>query len=999
SFLAIFLFAAFPGAASAQGLKLRLDPADGVVNLKDAGGENCLKRQTVRSGRSNVSADRFVAPPGDCPVVRVTPYFENAAARPSERTIVKILPRTPLIRTTAVIVQGANTFEASQAAKDRVAAAKTARDAAFTTVSGTRGAARNAALRVYVAAVKEHEAAKNEYFKSKLEAERLAPGSKVITTDSINPDYRPEGYVPVRGDQYATLGRDYFLTDGQIVLNEDGTIDPPFFEVRALELNLLRDKTALFGLYVSTGDKKYGAVAAEFGVLFKAPPKKPNKPTVELYFVPDSSIEVKEGKEGVRLGIRTSGNSSPTFRGTILTKVAAAASPVRLKARLHDPITGKSIAADADIRLKLAQLPPGLLQGATSTTTYRAFAESTITYQSTKRGDRVYQPMQETLTIRAGETSAITADFLILPATGLAREETLPAPVIVDAAGDPVDTEIRTVGHTVTVTGTSRSGANSQLQSVSVPASQEVVETPTDSKRSSALGMPVVGGHVDAVIDRTSTRLGAVAVQVRIRADDTSSANSVDTSDFLRRNLDGSFVPLAAFADHYDFLVPPPSAPYQGTPPTNQLVNRHRIPVWLRHDGLAEGPETFKLRIANGNRNTEQIITIPANGSAELKAGYAAADGGKVSGSLTLKGEDFGIQVKAAGGGLTYENSGRTLLLAFTDTTGRDGSGAADGILSGDELSTTATWTFNSAQLALTVDSANLPANLQASQFPGATLPALPDAPPVVGFTEATALTVTESGATSDPVMQLQITPPLNKPATLEIVAIGKVGGNSLTATAAGEEFADVHAALEVQLPAGGGFDDPAVRVVEFPVSHVKDDQIVEGDETFQLALRVRPDDPFVIGGNTTRTITIKDDDTATFTVEASPVGQLRRGGTVTLTGRLSAALQVSGVIIGSDTSAANLSFSDGNSDGYISGAELSGVTTSLTVDSLLNGAEYNYSYSAIAPGSGLRDEAFLFPQRGDPGRAHLRWHANGLFALPKIAPRHAPGDHTFAGV
>ena len=174
SFLAIFLFAAFPGAASAQGLKLRLDPADGVVNLKDAGGENCLKRQTVRSGRSNVSADRFVAPPGDCPVVRVTPYFENAAARPSERTIVKILPRTPLIRTTAVIVQGANTFEASQAAKDRVAAAKTARDAAFTTVSGTRGAARNAALRsdmwrAYLRAEKEHEAAKNEYFKSKLE--------------------------------------------------------------------------------------------------------------------------------------------------------------------------------------------------------------------------------------------------------------------------------------------------------------------------------------------------------------------------------------------------------------------------------------------------------------------------------------------------------------------------------------------------------------------------------------------------------------------------------------------------------------------------------------------------------------------------------------------------------------------------------------------------------------------------------------------------------------
>ena len=157
-----------------------------------------------------------------------------------------------------------------------------------------------------------------------------------------------------------------------------------------------------------------------------------------------------------------------------------------------------------------------------------------------------------------------------------------------------------------------------------------------------------------------------------------------------------------------------------------------------------------------------------------------------------------------------------------------------------------------------------------------------------------------------------------------------------------------------------------------------------------------------MIGGNTTRTITIKDDDTATFTVEASPVGQLRRGGTVTLTGRLSHIVQVdpfpgNSILVETSGGGTNILFSDGG-DGYIRGAELT-TEISHSVDTLLGAAEYRHNYNNIASGSGVSSSAFLLPKRGDPGRAHLRRHADVFYALPKIAPRHAPGDHTFAGV
>ena len=66
----------------------------------------------------------------------------------------------------------------------------------------------------------------------------------------------------------------------------------------------------MFGLYVSTGDKKYnrpaaqGGSAAEFGVSSsKRRRQKPNKPTVELYFVSGQQhLKLKEGKETCAAG-------------------------------------------------------------------------------------------------------------------------------------------------------------------------------------------------------------------------------------------------------------------------------------------------------------------------------------------------------------------------------------------------------------------------------------------------------------------------------------------------------------------------------------------------------------------------------------------------------------------------------------------------------------------------------------------------------------------------
>ncbi|MDA7969153.1 MAG: hypothetical protein MPK31_09555, partial [Gammaproteobacteria bacterium] len=844
SFLAIFLFAAFPGAASAQNaarqiLQLTLSPSNGVIDLADE------VTQSDCVGRAAASA------PLDCPVVRVTPRFSRTSDRPSVPTIVKILPITPIITTTGVVARGETTFTLNQAAKDRTAETKKALDAAWAALSAARTAikdanfvgrgatpaeirARRDTWRAYLRAEKAHHAALTA---AALGVTRHAKNVQVYKSDGtirqqVKPDapkFRPDGYVPVSGDQYAVYGDDYFLTDGQFVANPDGTFDPPYFEVRALKKDAPRDLTAMFGLYVSTGDKKYnrpaaqGGSAAEFAVKLKAPDK--TLPTVEVALV-SKNLKFTPGGDVF----------DPVLLNTVQGGLIREA---RLVARLITPAGGVPVAAESAIHLKLPRLPIGLVRG------LRASAPSTLTLSASNT--KVYQPLQDTLTIPAGRFSAATGVFIIYPST-YAGEYKLAAPVIVDAAGNPLkNTGMTASGRVVTVEKATRTG----FTSLALPSAAERLraeEPLADRYQHGALAPAALTATLDGITG--PVYIHTHHVEVRVRADDTTGANSADFTDFMKRNPDGSFSPLTA-AQFPDTYIPPVQLA--------RYDRYFRVPIFPRDDRLVEGEETFKVRL-NENDSGEKVATIPANGAATLKAGYTAADGGGVSGELELSGENFGIAV-GSGGSVVFENSDSSLQLEFTDTTGRDGSGAADGILSGDELSTTATWTFNSAQLALAVDSANLPANLQASQFPGATLPALPDAPPVVGFTEATALTVTESGATSDPVMQLQITPPLNKPATLEIVAIGKVGGNSLTATAAGEEFADVHAALEVQLPAGGGFDDPAVRVVEFPVSHVKDDLIVEPDETFQLALRVRPDDPFVIGGNTTRTITIKDDD------------------------------------------------------------------------------------------------------------------------------------------
>ncbi|MDA8041245.1 MAG: hypothetical protein MPJ22_02325, partial [Pirellulales bacterium] len=340
-----------------------------------------------------------------------------------------------------------------------------------------------------------------------------------------------------------------------------------------------------------------------------------------------------------------------------------------------------------------------------------------------------------------------------------------------------------------------------------------------------------------------------------------------------------------------------------------------------------------------------------------------------------------------------------------TDTTGRDGSGAADGILSGAELATTANWSYNASRLRLAIDSAALPAGLQGGQFTGMTLPAAPTAPVVVDIISNTGLTLTEGGSTSDPTVAIRIRPPLQQAATLQILTVGKADGNSFTADASGE-FADIRAVQEVRLPIGRGFESADERVIEVALSHIIDDLRVEPDETFQIKLHARPNDPFVVGA-TIRTITIKDDDTATFTVEQDPPGQLRRGGTVTLTGRLSAPVQVNAgdtITFEEDGLSTNghqdIVFTDNNpNDGYIRGAEMTS-DVSIDVDTLLGAAAYRHFYSDLTIGSTtLRKAAFLLPYADHPDRAQLPWHADVHYELPKIAPQHAPGSASFSGV
>ncbi|MGR3984412.1 MAG: fibronectin type III domain-containing protein, partial [Gammaproteobacteria bacterium] len=349
-----------------------------------------------------------------------------------------------------------------------------------------------------------------------------------------------------------------------------------------------------------------------------------------------------------------------------------------------------------------------------------------------------------------------------------------------------------------------------------------------------------------------------------------------------------------------------------------------------------------------------QTVTIPANGMVALQAivqeAASGASGVNVAGKLVpseIKMELFqskgaagpatfetlvpsrlnsAIAIGAAGGNITYANSDSSLSLVFTDTTGIDGSGAADGILSGDELTTSASWTLSTSAQTLSI-SGTLPGNLQTAQFPDATLET---GGSTLAFADTTTLAAPEGGAGVP--LTLLIDPPLRAPAVARLVAIGAASGNSLTATAAGGDFPDVYAEHEITLPAGAG------KVV-VALANVRDDLIVEPSETFELELRASSGMIVPKAGAERKLIEITDDDSASFWVESSHAGRrLSHGESAVLTGRLNTIVQVGD---GSAAGVAELTFADkrgdyrlaffdADTDGYLRGDELASRPLSI---------------------------------------------------------------------
>ncbi|CAJ2377384.1 MAG: exported hypothetical protein [Arenicellales bacterium IbO2] len=1018
--LCISLFAS-PGAF-AQGMNFHLEPADGVIPIAKKGGEKCLYRDSQKYPRRN------------CPVVRITPRFDGVSARPSQVTLVKILPITPSVRMTglerASDAPATTTTTASATLKAAVDAAKAAYDAADAALEtksnlSTRAMRANTVAelrdlrekrRAYLVALRAYQAAGDAARAATDAAKRHDSATRAVKTDgTIREEFRPVGYTPLAGDQYAVYGEDYFLDIGEFKLMPDGTIDPPFFEVRGLKVTEERDLTAMIGLYAVTGDLKYNRAAhlggsiAEIAVKFQAP--QDTEPTVELYLAPVN-------EDG--------GIAANDRRGPHLEKLGAGViQPVRLKARLHKPRTLESLAADEEIRLKLSELP-GILTlplprtSAPANPTFQhnnALAGATLTYRGVEYGG-----MQETLTIAAGESSAVTDAFLVLP-NGLGGEWKIPDPVIVDATGAPRDDvagKLSTVGLLFNVVASSRAEAHTD-STKTVPVNRIASALFKESRR--PVEHQVGRGKVSQSMVLVSAQLtGSFNELITMRVRGPSGGHDAVEADFMKRLPDGSFVPLTAgeFPHEYSVVVSQ----------DGDRDSRHYVPVFLHDDGLVEGWEEFRLRF----HQSEGDATIPSNGEVTLRTSYATADGGEVRGELELSGTNYGIAV-GAGNSITYRTGtgASDLTLRFSDSTGVDGTGGADGIISGDELIATGTWTHDPNNLALSLDTASLEANLEASQFVGCKsvnlagaetaqaladceLAALSTTLRTIGFKNATA-TVGEGGRAAGDALTLVITPPLDAPATVEIVAVGvETDAVNLSANEAGL-FPDFTAVQEVQLRAGAETVVNGARSGKseqrFLIPHLTDDLLVEADEKFKLQLRPRVGDPFVVAsetadGHAESTVTVNDNDTATFTVEVSPPGQLSRGQTVTLTGRLTNPLQVpagNSITISSFGSSPDLVFNS-NSDGYVNGTELV-ATGTLQVDSLLSSGLYRDSYSNVASGF-LALEAFYLPKRDDPGRAHLPWHADVRFQLPKIAPRHAPvnfsatpaaGTNTFAAV
>ncbi|MGR4001265.1 MAG: hypothetical protein OD811_05705, partial [Alphaproteobacteria bacterium] len=190
----------------------------------------------------------------------------------------------------------------------------------------------------------------------------------------------------------------------------------------------------------------------------------------------------------------------------------------------------------------------------------------------------------------------------------------------------------------------------------------------------------------------------------------------------------------------------------------------------------------------------------------------------------------------------------------------------------------------------------------------------------------------------------------------LSVPVVGALSGSASSADFSATQGAAL-GSLAISIPRGGM--SGTVDVTNL------DDRLVEGDETFSVNFGTLSGVLSAVGGSVARTITITDNDTASLAVSHAPADP-SVGAAVTFSGVLAVAgsgIGTDGIAVGNNGSvefevddpagmlAATLTFTDGNSDSVLSGAELS-VDGSPTWPAAVVGGNADVDFSVALKGT-----------------------------------------------
>ncbi|MDA8030700.1 MAG: hypothetical protein MPK62_06135, partial [Alphaproteobacteria bacterium] len=386
---------------------------------------------------------------------------------------------------------------------------------------------------------------------------------------------------------------------------------------------------------------------------------------------------------------------------------------------------------------------------------------------------------------------------------------------------------------------------------------------------------------------------------------------------------------------------------------------------------IVEADETIVITIASADTSTAAVIgdgqatiTITDNDIASLSVvpnPSATVIGSTVTFTGTLSAAIAGFSSSQPSIGFT----GGGVTLTFTDTgDGADGT-TPDGILSGNELIATATWSATAEgtfMFPFVVNSANLTA---------------------LGLTDARLATGTSGTPASTSVIVSPRPPP-----ELDISLAGTIPeGQNGTITVTSTEIVEASLAVPIVLQASTDnntadtTDDfaganltatiPAGQREATVVFGTTNDRLVEGDERFLVNFGTLPTGITAKPGFVPRAATITDDDTAALSISPNPATAAERS-SVTFRGELTldtTGTGTTGIFVGtgntivfdvSDTAdtpavVSTLSFTDSVATGG------GGVP-----DGLINGAELRTNASPVWTAAGSGEVSFTAALRAD---------------------------------